>query len=239
MKLVRYLSNLGYGSRREVSRLIAEGRVRTASGDRLEEDSLATHAEVRIDDAVLDPPPGSVAMLHKPIGFVCSTQDPGRLIYELLPGRFPLRSPAMTPVGRLDRDTSGLLLLTDDGQLSQRIRSPRAHLTKVYEVTLAEPIRGDESDLFRSGTLCLRGERTPLLPASLEIRDSTHVRVTLTEGRYHQVRRMFAAVGNHVLGLHRRAVGPLELGDLPAGCWRLLSEQEVSEVEAATRAGAR
>jgi len=127
-------------------------------------------------------------------------------------------------VGRLDRETSGLLLLTDDGALLHRIVSPKSHLSKRYEVTLARDLRGDEAEVFASGTLLLESENTPLAPAVLEVQDARHASLILTEGRYHQVRRMFAAMGNHVDALHRSAVGGLTLGELPDGEWRALDD---------------
>ena len=136
-------------------------------------------------------------------------------------------------MGRLDRETSGLLLFTDDGQLLHRIISPKAALPKVYEATLAEPLRGNEGVLFASGALLLESETTPLKPAVLEVIDPTHARLTITEGRYHQVRRMFAAVGNHVDALHRSRVGGLSLGDLPEGAWRVLDAGDVATLMAA------
>ncbi|HEY5062339.1 MAG TPA: 16S rRNA pseudouridine(516) synthase, partial [Gemmatimonadaceae bacterium] len=194
----------------------------------LADDEPFVHDDVRVDDERLDPPPGSVLMFHKPVGYVCATKDADRLIYELLPPRFRRRSPVMAPVGRLDRDTSGLLLLTDDGQMNHRVTSPRRHLPKTYEARLAAELRGDERQLFGAGTLMLAGESSPLAPATLEVVDARHVRVTITEGRYHQIRRMFAAVGNHVETLHRVSVGGLRLGELPPGEWRVLSAGEVS-----------
>ena len=222
MKLVKHIANLGYGSRKQVEWLFREGRITDANGDVLYADDKAPHEAIRIDGEPLDPAPGLLLMLHKPVGYTCSTKDPGRLIYDLLPPRFRARSPIVSPVGRLDRDTSGLLLMTDDGLLLHRIISPRSELPKVYEATLAEDLRGDEADIFASGTLMLESEKTPLLPAELEVLSPRQARLTLHEGRYHQVRRMFAAVGNHVLALHRSRVGGLELGDLEAGKWRLL-----------------
>ncbi|HIY70690.1 MAG TPA: pseudouridine synthase, partial [Candidatus Luteimonas excrementigallinarum] len=141
---------------------------------------------------------------------------------------FRLRKPVMSTVGRLDRDTSGLLLLTDDGTLLHRIISPRSRIPKTYEAVLAEPLRGDEAAIFASGTLMLESEQTPLQPAQLEPLDERRARLTITEGRYHQVRRMFAAVGNHVEALHRSHVGALGLGDLPEGEWRPLTPAEQS-----------
>ena len=127
----------------------------------------------------------------------------------------------------MDRDTSGLLLLTDDGALLHRIVSPKAKLAKTYEATLAQDLRGDEAALFASGTLLLESETTPLAAAALEVVDPRHARLVLTEGRYHQVRRMFAAVGNHVDALHRSRVGRLELGELKPGEWRVLEDEDL------------
>ncbi|HEY5971775.1 MAG TPA: 16S rRNA pseudouridine(516) synthase [Pseudoxanthomonas sp.] len=227
MKLVKHIANLGYGSRKQVALMFREGRVTDAQGEVLYADDPLDHDNTRIDGEPLDPPQGLLIMLHKPAGYTCSTKDPGRLVYDLLPPRFRLRSPLLSTVGRLDRDTSGLLLLTDDGALLHRIVSPKSKLPKVYEATLANDLRGDEAQAFASGTLMLEAEQTPLLPAELEVIDSRHVRLTLHEGRYHQVRRMFAAVGNHVEALHRGRVGGLELGSLTASEWRILKADDV------------
>lgn len=224
MKLVKHIANLGYGSRRDVQWLFREGRVTDPAGEVLYADDRVEHDAIRIDGAPLDPPQGLLLMLHKPVGFTCSTKDPGRVVYDLLPARYRLRSPALSTVGRLDRETSGLLLLTDDGQLLHRIIAPKSKLPKVYAVTLAQDLRGDEAAIFASGTLMLEAEKTPLLPAELEVQDARSARLTLHEGRYHQVRRMFAAVGNHVAALHRERIGGLPLGDLPAGEWRALDD---------------
>ncbi|UPG92939.1 pseudouridine synthase [Luteibacter aegosomatissinici] len=227
MKLVRLLANLGYGSRKQVAQLFREGLVTDASGDVLYADDKVEHADVRFEGEPLDPPQGMILMLNKPTGFTCSRKDVGRLVYDLLPPRFGVRNPVLSTVGRLDRDTSGLLLFTDDGQLLHKIISPKSALAKVYEATLAEDLRGDEGELFAAGTLMLEGEKDPLEPAVLEVLGPRHVRLSITEGRYHQVRRMFAAVGNHVETLGRIAVGGLTLGDLEPGKWRLLSENDI------------
>ena len=230
MKLVKTLANLGHGSRKQVAMMFREGRVTDAAGEVLYADDQPGWDDVRVDGEPLDPPPGLLLMLHKPAGYTCSTRDRGRLVYDLLPERFARRSPTLSTVGRLDRETSGLLLMTDDGQLLHRIISPKSKLAKVYEATLAEPLRGDEVARFASGTLMLESETTPLLPAELEVLSPTQARLTLHEGRYHQVRRMFAAVGNHVQALHRSQVGGLSLGDLPEGEWRMIAEAERMEL---------
>jgi 16S rRNA pseudouridine516 synthase len=167
--------------------------------------------------------------MHKPLGLVCSHTEPGRGVYELLPERWRRREPALSTIGRLDMDTSGLLLLTDDGALLHRIISPKTHLPKRYHFILERPLRGDEAEQFASGTLMLDGETKPLAPAELEALDDLTGRLTITEGRYHQVRRMFAAVGNHVTALHRDRLGGLDLpADLAAGAYRPLSEAELA-----------
>lgn len=227
MKLVKHLANLGYGSRKQVALMFRQGRITDAQGEVMYADDPLDHANLRVDGEPLDPPPGLLIMLHKPVGYTCSTKDPGRIVYDLLPPRFRLRSPLLSSVGRLDRDTSGLLLFTDDGALLHRIVSPKSRLAKVYEATLAEELRGDESPLFASGTLMLESEQAPLLPAELEVVGPRQARLTLHEGRYHQVRRMFAAVGNHVQALHRSRVGGLGLGDLGPGEWREVGSQSI------------
>ena len=230
MKLVKHLANLGYGSRKQVALMFREGRITDAQGEVMYADDPVDHDNLRVDGEPLDPPQGLLIMLHKPVGYTCSTKDPGRIVYDLLPPRYRLRSPLLSSVGRLDRDTSGLLLFTDDGVLLHRIVSPKSKLSKVYEATLANDLRGDEAQTFASGTLMLESEQTPLLPANLEVVDSRHVRLTLHEGRYHQVRRMFAAVGNHVETLHRSRIGGLGLGNLPSGEWRMLDAAERAEL---------
>jgi len=168
MRLVKRLGNLGYGSRRDVAAMFREGRITDADGEVLYADDQVEHSRLRIDGEPLDPPAGLVLMLHKPTGYTCSTKDPGRVVYDLLPPRYRLRAPLLSTVGRLDRDTSGLLLMTDDGMLLHRIVSPKARLEKVYEVTLASDLRGHEAGIFANGALMLESETQPLAPAAME-----------------------------------------------------------------------
>lgn len=234
MKLVKLLANLGYGSRKEVAWMFREGRITDAGGEVLYADDVVDPASVRVDDEPLDPLPGLLIALHKPVGYTCSTKDPGRVVYDLLPPRFRLRNPILSTVGRLDRDTSGLLLMTDDGALLHRITSPKSNLGKVYEATLAQDLRGDEGAVFGSGTLMLESEKTPLAPAGFEALAPRRARVVLHEGRYHQVRRMFAAVGNHVEALHRVSIGGLGLDGLAPGEWRVLGDADRTAIFAAS-----
>lgn len=231
MKLVKLLANLGYGSRKETQRLIRSGVVTDDTGRVLGEAEVPPHERIRVRGEKLDPPFPLVIMIHKPDGYTCSTEDPGDTIYDLLPPRFALRNPGLNPVGRLDKDTTGLLLLTDDGKLLHKIIHPKSNCLKVYQVQLDRPLEGHEAELFASGTLELNSETRPLLPAKLEVLGEKEALVTLHEGRYHQVRRMFAAAGNHVLALKRISIGGLKLpDDLEEGEWRELTPEELASV---------
>ena len=220
LKLAKHLAGLGYGSRKEVAIAIRDGRV-TGEGE-----------DLRFDGEPIDPPHGMVLMLNKPAGFTCSHADQGRLVYELLPPRYQKRDPKVSSVGRLDAETTGLLLFTDDGTLLHRLISPKSNLPKTYEATLARPLEGHEAALFAAGTLVLRGEDKPCLPARLEVTGAHTAALTLTEGRYHQVRRMFAAAGNHVEALHRSRFGPMTLDGLKEGTWRALTPQDIAALKA-------
>ena len=148
-----------------------------------------------------------------------------------MPTRWKRRDPVLSSIGRLDKETSGLLLLTDDGLLLHKVISPKQHVAKRYLATCARPLNGDEVAKFASGTLMLEGDDKPLLAAELEMISPTTARVTLHEGRYHQVRRMFAAVGNHVAALHRESVGGLLLpDDLKAGEHRILDSAAIAQI---------
>ena len=228
MKLLKLIANLGYGSRREVDAMFADERITASDNSVLTPKSSIPYGDIRVDGEALDPAPGMLVALHKPVGYTCSTKDAGRLVYDLLPSRWRHRNPILAPIGRLDRDTSGLLLFSDDGALQHRITSPRAHLSKVYEATLASDLRGDEATIFASGTLMLDSEKTPLAPADMEILGPRLARLTIREGRYHQVRRMFAAVGNHVAALHRSRIGGFDLGALQSRQWRVLGSDDLT-----------
>ena len=228
LRLDRLLANLGYGSRREIQALARNGRI-SLDGDALRDAETRVALtpglsdRLRIDEEPMDPPPGLVLMMHKPLGVTCSHKEAGPLVYGLLPPRWRKRDPAISTVGRLDKETSGLLLLTDDGGLLHRIISPKAGIAKRYRAQLQRPLGPDAAEVFGSGTLMLEGENKPLLPARLEPQGQTEALVTIAEGRYHQVRRMFSAIGNHVTALHREAVGGLALpADLAPGAVRPL-----------------
>jgi 16S rRNA pseudouridine516 synthase len=236
VRLDRLLANLGYGSRREVQSLIARGAV-TLDGAKLRDPSAHVAVSPDFPDrmavagAPIDPPPPLTVVLHKPLGVVCSHRETGRSVYELLPERWRRRTPVLSTIGRLDADTSGLLLLTDDGDLLHRVISPRRHVRKTYFVTLKRSLSGEEGRLFASGALVLDGDTKPLAPAILEAVSARTARLAVTEGRYHQVRRMFAAAANEVTALHRESIGALVLpADLDAGAWRIATDEDIGRV---------
>jgi 16S rRNA pseudouridine516 synthase len=222
-RLDQLLANLGYCSRREARAWIQAGRV-TVRGQ-VEDDfgAKADPADVRIDGEPPDHPDGLLLLLHKPVGLVCSHDErEGPNVYGLLPARWRERNPPVTSIGRLDKDTSGLLLLTDRSELVHRLTSPKHKVPKVYHATLNRDLPDGLAALFAGGTLLLADEKTPCAPAELNVISPRVAGLTLTEGRYHQVRRMFASQGCEVLTLHRAGFGPLNLGDLPTGQWREL-----------------
>ena len=168
---------------------------------------------------------GQYFMLYKPQGYVCSHDD-GEYPTVFQFFDYPLMNKLHT-AGRLDVDTTGLVLLTDDGQWSHRITSPKHHCEKTYLVTLADPVEAFYAQQLAEGIL-LRGEKEPCLPAKMEILDDYNVNLTISEGRYHQVKRMFAALGNKVEALHRWRIGDIVLDEsLEEGEYRTLSDEEI------------
>lgn len=238
-RIDKLLSSMGYGSRNDMARLAKAGGILldaaplTDAAARIQlTPDLPTR--MQIDGETLDPLAGLVILLNKPLGMTCSHSDDGPLVYDLLPQRWKRRDPPISTIGRLDKQTSGLLLLTDDGDLLHRIISPRRHVEKTYRATLARPLDGSEAAVFARGDLMLQGEDKPLAPARLDVISPTEALLTITEGRYHQVRRMFAATRNHVERLHRERLGGLSLpDDLAQGQWTLLGKDSIDLIFAA------
>ncbi len=219
-RLDELLSSLGYCSRREAQLWCDAGRLQAGDVRVKRASERISATEVHLDGEALDSPDGLVVALHKPLGFVCSHDSrDGRLVYELLPARWARRAPPVTSVGRLDKDTTGLVLLTDLGPLVHRLTSPKHHVEKTYQVTLDRAAGAEQVEAFSRG-LMLDGEAQPTLPATLRVTGPTEAEVTLVEGRYHQVRRMFAACGLHVVSLHRTRFGQWSLEGLSSGQWR-------------------
>ncbi|MDX9900027.1 MAG: 16S rRNA pseudouridine(516) synthase [Aliarcobacter sp.] len=216
-----HLSSLGYCTRSEAKKFLRIFEL-TVNDKRVFDTSIkAYHNDIKVNNEVLDPEIITI-LLNKPSGFICSHNDAGSLIYALIPSRWNRRNPKISTIGRLDVDTTGAIILTDDGALNHKLSSPKSDVSKIYEATLAVPLNGDEKEIFASGELMLNGEKKPLLPAVLEVISETHVRLEICEGKYHQVKRMFAAVGNRVLSLHRVSFGGFMVDDLKEGEYKFI-----------------
>lgn len=235
-RLDQLLASLGYCSRRDARDWIASGAV-TVKGEEADDFGMkADPADVLVDGEPLDHPDGILLLVNKPLGLVCSHDArEGPNVYSLLSERWRRRNPQITSIGRLDKDTSGLLLLTDQSQLVHRLTSPKHKVPKVYRATLDRDVSPDLIPVFASGTLMIDDDEKPCAPAELKLLSPREAELTLTEGRYHQVRRMFATCGATVLTLNRIRFGDLEIGDLAVGTWRELPldyfENEVRPAE--------
>jgi len=216
-----HLSSLGYCTRGDAKKFLKYNNV-TVNDELVLSPSLkAFNEQIKINDEQIDPESLTI-LLNKPKEFICSHNDAGVLIYSLLPERWNRRNPKLSTVGRLDVDTTGAILITDNGELNHKLTSPKSDISKIYEVTLAHPLKGDEVETFKSGALLLNGEKKPLLPANLEILSPTLVRLEIFEGKYHQVKRMFAAVSNRVINLHRVSFGDYKVDDIKEGEYRVI-----------------
>ena len=222
-RLDQILSRFGYCSRSEAAGWVRAGRVTINGAPAKARDQKVDVAAVHVDGKAIECAGGILALLHKPAGYVCSHDSrDGATIYELLPEQWLRRNPPVTTIGRLDKDTTGVLLVTDIGTLVQRWTSPKHKVPKMYEVTVDRDLDPALVELFAAGTLQLKEEDKPCKPARLEIVDARNARLELTEGMYHQVKRMFASQGWNVMQLHRSKFGELGPGDLKPGEWRLL-----------------
>ena len=235
MRLDKFIAQQLGVSRAIAGREIRASRV-TVDGDIIKHSAfkLQPEHEVEYDGNTLVQQTGPrYFMLYKPEGYVCSTDDPDHptVLYFLdEPVAHKLHA-----AGRLDIDTTGLVLMTDDGQWSHRITSPRHHCEKTYLVTLESPVADDVAARFAEGVQ-LHNEKELTRPAQLEVITPTEVRLTISEGRYHQVKRMFAAVGNHVVGLHRERIGAITLDEsLAPGEYRALTADEIASVGLTSR----
>lgn len=225
MRLDKFIGNNTQLSRTQIHAAIKQGIIYV-------NDVLVTKTNTQIkdtdkvvvDDQVIEPRKPRYLILHKPAGYVCANTDSEHpTVLDLVGAPFKHE---LQIAGRLDVDTTGLVLLTDDGQWNHKITSPKHMHTKNYLVTTANPIEDSYIKIFADGVM-LKGETKLTLPAELKVLDKHHAELSICEGKYHQVKRMFAAVGNHVIALHRNRIGSVYLGDLPAGQFRYLTTQEV------------
>ena len=227
-RLDKLLAATGRWSRREAKALVREGRVLVdgVPALRAEDKVDPDRSTVLVDGGDIGYARHVYVMLHKPAGVLSATEDPRqKTVLDLLPEE--LRRREIFPVGRLDKDTEGLLLLTDDGDLDHRLLSPKKHVGKVYQARLDRPLGEADRDAFARGILLEDGYRC--MAAELELLgDGTEVRIVLREGKFHQVKRMTAARGSQVLSLKRLRMGPLVLDEaLAPGQWRRLTPAEV------------
>lgn len=222
MRLDRYLHEAGLGTRREVNLIIRARRVRV-DGELMRDGALHVRdsASVEVDGAAVAPIGKVILLFHKPAGYVTSTRDENATIYSVLP-----KLPAdVLPVGRLDKDTEGLLLLTNDGQLLHRLTSPRWHVEKEYIAELRDPIPPGEELALRK-PLDLGNGEVSRGAIAVERQSSNILKIVIDEGKYHQVKRMVRAIGNEVVYLKRSRVGPISLGDTKRGAARSLTKEE-------------
>jgi 23S rRNA pseudouridine2605 synthase len=234
--LERVLSKAGVGSRTEARAWVAQGRVKVNGTITRDPDRwIDMHRDrVRLDDKPLEPRARVYVLLYKPAGYLTTYKDPkGRpTVYDLVAavGTF------VSPVGRLDLDTSGLLLMTNDTQFAERVTNPVSHVPKTYLVKASTVLTDAQLQTLREGIELADGMTRPAIVRRL--RDSskyTHLEITLTEGRNRQVRRMIEALGARVLKLVRIRIGPLSIGTLPIGKWRLLTRREIAAFNARKR----
>ena len=221
MKLSQILFSQGFGTRRACAGLVDSGLVRL-HGHVLEDPELDLDTEglvLEVEGRAWPYHARALVLLNKPAGYECSRKPRHHpSVMTLLPA--PLRERGVQPIGRLDEDTTGVLLLTDDGALIHRLTSPRKHVPKVYEVGCKHPVSGDQVARLLAGVV-LDDDPAPVRAAACEAVGERGLRLTLTEGKYHQVKRMVAAAGNRVETLHRSSFGPLALPeDLAPGQWR-------------------
>ena len=237
VRLDKLLSNLGYGTRREMQTVIKMGAFEV-NGEEMRDPSSKIgpsqlrDSEVLYDGEPLDPISPITLIMNKPEHYVSShTDKDGPSVFDFLPYRFRMRSPKISIAGRLDMDSTGLLIFTDDGELLHRLTHPKSHARKIYQVEVRDPLSGKEEDLFGSGEVMLTGEEKPLKPVEFEKLSDKTCRLVLTEGRYHQIKRMFEHLGNEVVKLHREKVSFLTLGSLKPGEWRYLDEKEYEDLK--------
>lgn len=227
MRLDGFIAHTTGWSRREAQHAIKKGRV-AVNGETVRHFAArVAEARITLDGKLLTLPSPVYVMLHKPAGYLCANTDGQHpTVLDLLPAKLHPNEPLQI-VGRLDLDTTGLLLLTTDGAWNHRITAPASRCTKVYRAHLAEPLGAEAIKMLESG-LMLRSENKPTLPSRIEKITDLEVRIQLQEGRYHQVKRMFAAVGNRVTQLHREQVGGLTLDpNLKPSEFRHLTESEI------------
>ncbi|WP_073201335.1 pseudouridine synthase [Gracilibacillus kekensis] len=230
MRLDKFLANMGYGSRKDVKALIKNKRI-TVNDEIIRKSDIKIDRyqdQIKCDDHIITYQEFIYIMLHKPSGYLSATEDnKQKTVLDLIKKKDKILDPF--PVGRLDKDTEGLLLLTNDGQLAHELLSPKKHVDKKYIATVAEKVTESDVKRFSEGVVLDDGYLTK--PAQLSVIGEYRVQIIITEGKYHQIKRMFEAIGNKVLYLKRISMGSLTLDrDLDKGKYRELTKEEITQL---------
>lgn len=232
-RIDKLFANLGYGSRSEARKWARNGRITMADGTVVKD--VAAKVDpllLRIDDEAIDEHEPIIILMHKPVGVVCShSSADGARIYDLLPPRWAIRNPPFSTIGRLDKDTTGAILITDDTMLVHKLTAPKSRVPKTYRVKVDEVLDPAVLAQFDTGTLVMENEETPCLPAPWEIVSERVCRITIVEGRYHQVKRMFATIGYTVDKLHRESFAGLSADDIDLCGYRIVARDEIAGYE--------
>ncbi|MBT3250955.1 MAG: pseudouridine synthase [Candidatus Marinimicrobia bacterium] len=224
-RIDRLFSRLGICHRKDIQLMLRDKRI-LFQGMPVKRNNQKVNAEdILFDGAKIQHLFRVAVVFNKPLGLICSRLG-SDIIFDVLPSAWINRNPPVNSAGRLDKDTSGIIIITDDGELNHKLTSPKYGLTKTYELDTAHPFQGNEPELFKNG-IQLRGEKQLCKPAELEITSERNAVLKINEGKYHQVKRMIGAVGNRIVSLHRSHIGTLGLGDLQPGQWRDLENEDM------------
>ena len=227
-RIDKLLVNLGYGSRKEVRALIKAKNI-TYNGDIVNDFSIRVNPQkILLNGRGLDCYEGIYVLFNKPIGYVCSHNE-NNSIYSLIPDRWLLRIPKVSCVGRLDKDCSGLMILTDDVNFLHNIISPSRKVEKTYSVEIEYKLSKQDISLLESGKIQLKGEKKVCQPLKVKVIDDNNIEIRIFEGKYHQIKRMIGFIGNKVINLTRTHIDNLSIENLKLGEWRKLTQNEIKK----------
>lgn len=227
MDIIKYLQAQGIGSRKICKNLLTQNRVQINHSEPPNdiEPNIVTHLQIDDTPQCVIPLPYFYLLLNKPSGYETSHKPKHHpSVFSLLPNN--LRNLPLQAIGRLDEDTTGALLITNDGQFNHRISAPKHHISKTYQINLKHPVQADFCTILQNGVL-LHEENETIRAEHCQPISPTQLEMVISEGKYHQVKRMIAAAGNRVTQLHRSHIGTLTLGDLPTGKFRWIQPQDV------------
>lgn len=225
-RIDKLFSRLGICHRKDIRSMLRDKRI-LYKGEQVNRNNQKVCAEdILFDGEEIQHLFRVAVVFNKPYGLICSRLG-NDIIFDVLPSAWINRNPPVNSAGRLDKDTSGIIIITDDGELNHKLTSPKYGLTKTYQLEVAHPFQGNEPELFKNG-IQLRGEKQECKPAELHITSEQAAILKIGEGKYHQVKRMMGAVGNRITSLHRTHIGELGLGNLQPGQWRDLENLDMN-----------